>query len=192
MNPPDRETLDELVSEHHSAMRRLATRLTGSLEFAEEIMQECLLRIVRSWSGFRRQAAFKTWATRILLNVFHDWLAKQHDSLPLVDVSDPRQADPAACAMAKELRRYVAERVSALPPRQREVLILLVYEGLSAEDVAQLLELQVANVYATLYQARRRLRVELAPFLGNPDGDGSLACTRQVGPPLEKRDAKHP
>ena len=165
MGPPDRETLDELVSEHHAPLLRLATRLTGEVECADEIMQEALLRVTQNWNGFRGQSGFKTWATRVLLNVFHDWLGKQRKSLPLEDVPDGRQPDPASCAMAEELGRHIARRVSALPPRQREVLILLTYEGLSAAEAAQLLDMQVANVYSTLYQARQRLRVELAPFL---------------------------
>jgi RNA polymerase sigma-70 factor, ECF subfamily len=190
MSPPDRETLDQLVAEHLPSLRRLATRLTGSVEGAEEIMQEGLLRIVRGWAGFRRQSAFKTWATRILLNVFHDWLGRQRESLPLQEISDYRHADPVTCAMAAELRRHIAQRVSALPPRQREVLILLVYEGLSAEDVAQLLEMQVANVYATLYQVRQRLRAELAPFLPDSTAGGPAERERPTGPPPEKCHAK--
>jgi RNA polymerase sigma-70 factor (ECF subfamily) len=114
-------------------------------------MQEALLRVVQGWKGFRRQSSFKTWATRILLNVFHDWLSKRRESLPLEDISDLRQADPMSCAMAEELGRHIARRVSALPPRQREVLILLAYEGLSAEEAAQILDTKVANVYASLY-----------------------------------------
>jgi RNA polymerase sigma-70 factor, ECF subfamily len=174
MKHPERETLEHLVYEHQESMRRLAIRLTGRLESADEIMQECMLRIVRSWSGFRGQSTFKTWATRVLLNVFHDWLAKQRPVAAMKDTSDPRQADPAACAMAEELRRYVAQRVSALPARQREVLVLMFYEGLEADEVAQLLEIQVSCVYANLYQARRRLRTELAPFLA----DSSCAVER--------------
>lgn len=188
MSPPDRQTLDELVSEHLSSMRRLAIRLTGRLDFAEEIMQEALLRIVRSWKGFRHQSAFKTWAIRILLNAFHDWLAKRQDLLPLEDVSDLRQPDPLSNALAGELRQYVAQRVSALPPRQREVLVLLVYEGLSAEDVARLLDTRVANVYAALYQARQRLRVELAPFFEGSSNDHPVITASEAGSPLENRD----
>jgi len=186
MGPPDRETLDELVSEHQASMLRLATRLTGGTESAEEIMQEALLRVTQNWNGFRGQAGFKTWATRILLNVFHDWLAEQRKSPPLADVADARQPDPASCAMAEELGRYIARRVSALPPRQREVLILLTYEGLSAEEAAQLLDVQVANVYSTLYQARQRLRAELAPFLANSDGHSPLIAPRKSGRSAEK------
>ena len=173
MSPPDREILEQLVSEHHASLSRLAIRMTGGQEPAEEIMQEALLRIVSGWSGFRGQSTFRTWATRILLNVFHDWLAKRRPSTPIADASDPRQADPASFAMAEELRRYVAERVSALPPRQREVLVLMTYEGLAAEEVAQLLEIQVSCVYANMYEARRRLRAELAPFLADAERAGA-------------------
>jgi RNA polymerase sigma-70 factor, ECF subfamily len=179
MGPTDRETLDELVSEHQASMLRLATRLTGRVESAEEVMQEALLRVTQNWNGFRGQAGFKTWATRILLNVFHDWLAKRRWSPRLQDVPDSRQPDPASCAMAEELGRHIAGRVSALPPRQREVLILLTYEGLSAEEAAQLLDIQVANVYSTLYEARQRLRAELAPFLANSDGHGAVTAPQK-------------
>jgi RNA polymerase sigma-70 factor (ECF subfamily) len=165
MGQPNQHDLDSQLAEHLVSLRRLATRLTGNLESSEEIMQETLLRIVRSWDGFQGHSSFRTWAIRILLNVFRTWLSRQRELAPLVDVPDTRQADPAACAMALELGRIVAQRVSSLPPRQREVLILLVYEGLSPDDVSQLLEMQLANVYATLYQARQRLRAELAPFL---------------------------
>jgi RNA polymerase sigma-70 factor (ECF subfamily) len=189
MIPLERKALSELVSEHQASMRRLAVRLTGSLESADEIIQEGLLRMVSKWGGFRGQSTFKTWAFRVLLNVFHDWLAKRRPASPIQDSIDPRQADPALCAMAEELRRYVAARVSALPPRQREVLVLMVYEGLTAEEVAQLLEIQVANVYASLYQARRRLRVELAPFLENPDGRCPVSVTDDSRPSQEKRHA---
>ncbi len=187
-----RETLDDLVSEHLPSLRRLAIRLTGSVEFAEDVTQETLLRIVRGWKDFRRQSAFKTWAISILLNVFHNWLEKQRESLPIGDISDLRQADPMSCAMAEELGRHIAARVSALPVRQREVLVLLAYEGLSAEEAGQVLKMQVANVYATLYQARQRLRAELAPFLANSYGNSPIVHSRQSRRPLEARNEERP
>jgi len=177
MGQPDSQELDLLVAEHHTALRRLATRLTGSVEASEEIMQETLLRIVRGWRRFEGKASFKTWAITILLNVFRNWIAQQRDVLPLEDMPDVRQSDPATNAMEQELGRIVAHRVSTLPPRQREVLILLVYEGLAPKEVGQLLHMQLANVYSNLYQARQRLRRELAPFLGN-NANNSEVCGR--------------
>ena len=161
----ERKVLDSLVSEHLACMLRLAIRLTGSVESAEDVVQEALLRVIQGWSTFHHQSSFKTWAFRIVLNVFSDWMSKDRKSPPLIDVPDARQFDPASCAMAEELGRYIAVRVSALPPRQREVLVLITYEGILPEEVAELLDMQVSNVYSMLYSARQRLRVELAPFL---------------------------
>ena len=59
----------------------------------------------------------------------------------------------------------VAARVSALPPRQREVLVLITYEGLSPRAAADLLGISEASVYSSLHLARQRLRQELAPYL---------------------------
>jgi RNA polymerase sigma factor (sigma-70 family) len=160
----EREVLDSLVSEHLASMMRLAIRLTGSVESAEDIVQEALLRVIQGWGTFRHQSSFKTWAFRIALNVFSDWISKDRKSPPITDVPDARQLDPPSCAMAEELGRYIAARVSALPPRQREVLILVTYEGFLPEEAAELLDMQVANIYST-YAARQRLRVELASFL---------------------------
>ena len=68
-------------------------------------------------------------------------------------------------AWASELGELVADRVSALPPRQREVLVLIAYEGLSPAEVARVLGISEANVHATLHVARRRLRTQLASLL---------------------------
>jgi RNA polymerase sigma factor (sigma-70 family) len=72
MGRPDQDDLDSQLAEHLASLRRLATRLSGSLESSEEIMQESLLRIVRSWGEFKGNSSFKTWAIRILLNVFRN------------------------------------------------------------------------------------------------------------------------
>jgi RNA polymerase sigma-70 factor, ECF subfamily len=58
----------------------------------------------------------------------------------------------------------IANRVSSLPPRQREVMVLSAYEGLSPKEIAGLLGITEANVHATLGVARERLRKELAPY----------------------------
>jgi RNA polymerase sigma factor (sigma-70 family) len=152
---------------HLASLRRLATRLTGSLESAEDVTQDALLRILRGWKGFRGQSAFKTWATCILLNVFHDWLSKQHESLPLSDVSDLRQADPMSCAMAEELGRHIAQRVSALPPRQREVLVLLakLVQPLLAERAE--CEQRLLERFRTLDDERASVAIELLGCVGS-------------------------
>jgi RNA polymerase sigma-70 factor (ECF subfamily) len=63
------------------------------------------------------------------------------------------------------LQRLIAQHVSALPPRQREVLVMLAYEGFTVEETAQTLGISPGNVHATLHHARVRMREALAAYL---------------------------
>jgi RNA polymerase sigma-70 factor (ECF subfamily) len=159
--------LDRLVSEHLPTALRFATRLTGDVDRAEDVLQEALLRVARGWKTFRGEAQFRTWLFRIVINVFRSRPtggANRPTSLPEV-LPDRRAADPAAGAQDRELAELIAERVSALPERQREVMVLTSFEGFSAQETAALLQITEANVYATLAVARARLSKELAPYL---------------------------
>jgi RNA polymerase sigma-70 factor (ECF subfamily) len=79
---------------------------------------------------------------------------------------DRRTPDPAVAAEAGELAELTAQLVSALPPRQREVLVLIAYESLSAPEAAAVLGISHQNVRTCLHLARERLRQQLAPYLG--------------------------
>ncbi len=162
-------TLDRLVTLHLQEALQLAVRLSGRTDSAEEIVQEALLRVSKSWKTFRAEAAFRTWLFRIVINVFRDWL-KKRESLASLDglenpLPDKRAERPESALMRQEFQEFVAERVSALPPRQREVLVLMMYEDLTALETAQVLGISEANVHSTLHIARERLRRELAPYL---------------------------
>jgi RNA polymerase sigma-70 factor (ECF subfamily) len=163
----DPNELDRLVTQNLSAALRFATRLAGTPDEAEDVVQEALVRVARSWKTFRKEAEFRTWLFRIVINVFRDRLARakppgQND---LDDVPDHRSRDPASEAQTGELGRLIAARVSALPPRQREVMVLTAFEGYSIKEAATLLKITEANVHSTIAVARERLRKELAPYL---------------------------
>lgn len=162
-------TLDQLVKRHLGEALHLAVRLSGRTDSAEEIVQEALLRVSKSWKTFRAEAAFRTWLFRIVINVFRDWIKRREDTDSLDGLDNPlpdKKAErPDSALLRQEFHELVAERVSALPPRQREVLILMTYEELTAAEAAQVLGTSVANVHSTLHVARERLRRELAPYL---------------------------
>jgi RNA polymerase sigma-70 factor (ECF subfamily) len=166
--PVDRQTFDRLVLEHLPAMQRLAVRLTGRTDLAEDVVQITLLKASGAWNTFRGQSAFRTWLLQIVVHAFRDDLAKRRrhspDSLEAEPV-DSKAADPASNANAAELGRHVAAAVSNLPPRQREVLVLHTYEQLSDEQIARMLDISPQNVRTTLHLARQRLRTMLQRFL---------------------------
>jgi RNA polymerase sigma-70 factor, ECF subfamily len=169
---PGLPSLDRLVRENLPATLRFATRLAGDIESGEELVQEALLRAVRRWGTFRGEAEFRTWLFRIVINVFRDRLRASKSALMTTDEQSVELADqpchgPAAWAAHTELSELIAREVSRLPPRQREVLTLIVFEELSADEVSTIVGISIANVYSTLSAARARLKTRLEPYLGS-------------------------
>ncbi len=167
-------SLDELVLALLPDALRFATRLTGDVHEAEEVVGEALLRAVRSWPSFRGESAFRTWLWRVVLNVFRDRLRTRRGCdaglAEAAEAVDTSACEPIDAALSAELGVLVAKEVSQLPPRQREVLVLAVYEGLSTAEIAIAAEISEANVHATLSVARARLKQRLARYL-NPEGN---------------------
>ena len=163
--PIDARDLDRLVREHLPAAVRFATRLTGHTQAAEDIVQEALLRVSQKYHTFRGESSFRTWLFQIIVNVFRDQPRRQTERSLEPGVSDAVPDTTASGLMAEELSRAIAHRVSQLPPRQREVMVLTVYEELSIAAAATLLETTEQNVHALLHVARRRLREELSELL---------------------------
>ena len=153
-------SLDQLVLEHLPAALRFATRLTGDPHAAEELVQEALVRVVRRFATFRGEATFRTWLFRIVINVFRDRLgAARAGDVSLDEQSeepiDTASAGPAGSGDGRRTGRVGRpRRFSRLPPRQREVLVLITFEGLSPAEAAPAAGISEANVYSTLSLAR--------------------------------------
>src|SRR5262245_1391397 len=123
------------------AALRFAVRLTGDADAAEDLVQEALLRAVRRWSTFRGEAEFRTWLFQIIINAFRDRIRASHASLPatdepIADLADPAGVNPFEATTQIELEELIGREVSRLPPRQREVLTLIVFEGFTVQAVS--------------------------------------------------------
>ena len=154
-----------VVCEHLPDLLRFAQRLTGSLDQAEEVVQEALLRATGAWHQFRHDANPKSWLMKIVINTFRNYLKNKQPNLPLNDWQIATECDsPVAIAEQTELGEVIAQAIAKLPERQREVLVLISFEGISAKEVSALLELSVANVYSNLHYARENLQKQLAHY----------------------------
>jgi RNA polymerase sigma-70 factor (ECF subfamily) len=163
--------LDRLVEAHLPAALRFATRLTGDKDAAEDLVGEALVRVAVQFATFRGDAEFRTWLFRILINAFRDRLRRRSPATvsiedEQVDPIDPNASTPAEVVALGELSDRIATEVSRLPPRQREVLVLIAFEELSASETSALLGITEQNVHSTLSAARTRLKARLAPYLG--------------------------
>ena len=171
----DRQQLDLLVNNHLPDAFAFALRLTGNLDRAEDLIQDTMVKVFNHWSDFRGQSQFKTWLFRIVINTFRDQQRRQQKSSKAESISvvaeliDKNQTEQ--LPESNELSQIIANEIAGLPPRQREVFILLTYEEFSVSDVASSLGITTANVYANLHTARSQLKKKLSFYYQFVDRD---------------------
>lgn len=168
--PIDRDAIDRLAVEHLPVALRMALRLAGDADLAEEMVQETLCRVLRQWRTFRGEASFRSWLLQILVNVDRDRRRRRpHQSIDESHEAVDRRESAVESASASELEGRVRREIERLPERQREVALLSWGEGLAAAEVSVVLEITEANVYATLHVARKRLAQALGVDLARSD-----------------------
>ena len=156
----DRAAFDAIVAAHRLTVYRVARRILGSHEAADEAAQETFVRAWRSLGQFRGDARLATWLVRIALNVSRTLVAAKRPEGPLEaagELADP-SVSPEAAAETAEAGLRVRRAVAALPPRQREVVLLKVFSGMTYDEVAASMDLSVGAVKAHFHQAVHNLR----------------------------------
>ncbi len=164
---------EDLVRRYMRDAYSFCLRLTGSAAEAEDLSQEGFVTAYRSLSGFRGEASFRSWLFRILINRWRDRRRsrrREDARLELVRGDAERRQETHGAAGAGEvdageLGEVVKERVLLLPDRQREVLTLHVYQGLSHHEIAGVLGCSYDDVKMNLSLARKRLKESLKEYL---------------------------
>ncbi len=188
----DYEAFLQLIEPHEQRLYKLALRITGSREDAEDVLQDTLLSALEHLHDFRGDAAFGTWLYRIAMHNAFRILRQRRGSetVSLEELVAERKEedenaiphpefiaewrDPAEIVEQKELRRILDEAIEQLPPSYRSVFLLRDVEGLSTKEVADILGISEGNVKVRLLRARLKLREILSRYFGDP--------TKQVKP----------
>jgi len=156
--------VEAALARHERPLVRYARRLTGDLDLARDIVQDCFLRLCR-----RRPAELDghlvEWLYTVCRNRSLDHLRKRKRMAPV----DHRQladhaangAAPDAQAAAGERAGLLARRLAELPGREREAVRLKFQEGLSYREIAAALQVSTSHVGVLLHTALRRLRARL-------------------------------
>jgi RNA polymerase sigma-70 factor (ECF subfamily) len=154
----------DLYHRYRTPLFRFAWRLTGSTAAAEDVTQECFLAILSGASFDSRQGALRPYLFGITRNLALKKLhISQREAEEMEDAGS--DLDPLGDLLAAERSQAVARAIAALPPLQREALILFEYEDLSLEEIAVVSEIEIGAVKARLHRAREALRKHLAPLL---------------------------
>jgi RNA polymerase sigma-70 factor, ECF subfamily len=166
----DERAFQRLIEPYRHALQVHCYRMLGSMQDAEDLAQETLLRAWRALDRFEPRVQFQTWLYRIATNACLDELERRPRRPELIDPFPDRPAseadapiyDPAArYAIREGMELALVRAIQQLPGRQRPVLIFRDVLGWSAPEVAELLESTVASVTSALQRARATVEEHL-------------------------------
>src|SRR6202163_2847619 len=170
----DSEAFRALVERHSRSVFRLAFRMTGNEQDAEDVVQESFLRAYRRLGRFESRANFSTWLYRIAANCSVDLMRSKQarhdqtraDSLDEIDaVPPPAQGPgPERLAQSAEIGARVAAAMSGLSPLERAAFTLRHHEGRSIDEISRTLGLRTSATKHSVFRAVRKLRTALAPL----------------------------
>jgi RNA polymerase sigma-70 factor (ECF subfamily) len=165
-----------IMQKYNQRLYRIARGILRHDADAEDAVQEAYLKAFAHLAGFRGEASFATWLTRIAMNEALLRLRKQRATVPL-EPPGPRaaiipfplaaaDADPERTMAQRQILHLIERATDELPEAYRTVFIMRVIEGLSVEDTAQLLDLRPETVKTRLHRARRLIREQLDRQIG--------------------------
>jgi RNA polymerase sigma-70 factor (ECF subfamily) len=165
----DWDAFATLVHRHRGRLARYLARLAGSVEAGEDLAQEAFVRLWLAAGRYREEGRFEAWLYRIGTRLAQQAARRERRAAAFRRLFRPADATPAGeaaePAFRDEVRREVERALARLPIRFRAPLVLAVLEERSHEEIGALLGIRVATVKTRLFRARRRLRMELTPFV---------------------------
>lgn len=176
---------DALFAALHDDLYRWIYSLVRSPDDAEEILQDCCVRIFRHLDRLQDARKFPGWASRLVVNQVNTWRvqAKRRQADQLDDTFEPQRenlplqgrapASPRQAASRAQVLERVNVAVAELPPRQRTAVLLFDVEGWSIREIAESLECSEGAVKFNIFQGRRKLRGLLAEYVAS-DGKPML------------------
>lgn len=162
----DTEAFERLVETYENKIYTLALRMSGSPDDAGDIAQEAFLAAWRGLPAFRGEAGFATWLYRLASNAAIDYLRRQRKQRGELSLDDEELGldavdagpGPQDAAEGEEVRSAVAAGLGALSEGHRQVLVLRELQGLSYEEIAAVLAVDLGTVKSRISRARSALR----------------------------------
>jgi RNA polymerase sigma-70 factor (ECF subfamily) len=157
----DPDAFELIVRRHQRNVYQLCYRFAGNHEDAADWSQDVFVRIFKALPRFKGDAALGTWVYRVCVNACLNRLAGRRTSVESLDAAReiPARGDsPFEQVLRLERAAAVRAAVDKLPPKQRAAVVLRVYQQLSHEEIAEILESSVGAVKANFFHALGHLR----------------------------------
>lgn len=178
----DASALEQLLSRHEQTIYRFGLRMCGNEDDARDVLQETLLAAFKNLASFRGDARLSTWLYQVARSfcIKHRRLREGepavHEPMELREVKSlaTEGSAPDLAVHAREVGQVIQVAMSTLPEPYREALVLRDIEGLSAEDAAEVVGIEVGALKSRLHRARMQLKQSLANVLEVQPSD--LGC----------------
>ena len=174
----DKQAFGLLVTRYQRKLARLIGRMVRDPAEVEDIVQDTFIRAYRALPGFRNDSAFYTWLYRIGVNTAKNWLVTHGRKVSATDRMDGEEADsggqvellhdsdtPEHLLMTRQIGDTVNAAMEALPEDLRTAIMLREIDGLSYEEIAQVMECPIGTVRSRIFRARDAISAKLRPLL---------------------------
>jgi RNA polymerase sigma-70 factor, ECF subfamily len=183
----DHHAFEMLVVKYQRRVERLISRMVRDSGLVEDVAQESFIRAWRALPQFRGDSAFYTWLYRIAVNTAKKALMERKRD-PLVNEStlvspeegeEPSRVEnelsdgetPEALLASKEIAATVNAAIDALSEDLRQAIVLREIEGLSYEEIADVMNCPIGTVRSRIFRAREAIAARLRPLLGTREGE---------------------
>lgn len=174
----DRHAFGLLVNKYQRKLLRLVSRLVRDPAEAEDVVQEAFIKAYRALPNFRGDSAFYTWLYRIGVNTAKNWLSSsgrrmsQTSSLDGDEDEGPPDAEqlrddetPERVLMSRQIGETVNAAMEKLPEDLRTAITLREIDGLSYEEISDVMNCPIGTVRSRIFRARDYIAKELRPLL---------------------------
>jgi len=166
----DQEAFGQLIDRHAAAIVNLGYRMVGNRAEAEDLAQETFLAAYKALSTFRADSKFSTWLYRIAANKCKDWLRVKRPGEGQYDLDADESLDlyvtedrtPELLLSQQQVAEELERAIQRLPPLYREAFLLKHVEGLSYEEMEEILGINGDTLKMRVYKGRVQLSRELA------------------------------
>ncbi|NQW35169.1 MAG: RNA polymerase sigma factor RpoE [Methylophilales bacterium] len=174
----DKQAFGILVEKYHKKLFRLLSRMVRDQSEIEDIVQDSFIKAYRAINNFRGDSAFYTWLYRIGINTAKNHLVslgkrpKAMDEVEIEDIEnfeggyEMRNLDtPESLLMNQEIVAAVSETIDTLPEELKEAISLREMDGLSYEEIAEIMQCPIGTVRSRIFRAREAIAEKLKPLI---------------------------
>jgi RNA polymerase sigma-70 factor (ECF subfamily) len=166
----DHEAFGQLIDRHAPTIVNLAYRMVGNRAEAEDLAQEAFLTAFKALPTFRADSKFSTWLYRIASNKCKDWLRAKRPGMgqqdvdidEVLDIHVAEEQTPERLLSQQQVALELEQAIQRLPPLYREAFVLKHVEGMSYEEMEEILGVNSDTLKMRVYKGRLRLSRELA------------------------------